>query len=62
MTKDANVARAAALFPLVLAALSAATTLTYTDRPPRGSLSYYVKAYDTSNLIGPSSNTVAFTR
>ena len=46
----------------LLVTLSAATTLTYTDRPPRGSLSYYVKAYDTSNLIGPSSNTVAFTR
>jgi len=46
----------------LLVTLSGASTLTYTDRPPRGSLSYYVKAYDTSNLIGPASNTVAFTR
>jgi chitodextrinase len=40
------------------ATLTGASTLTYTDRPPRGTVSYYVVAYDTSNLVGPASNTV----
>jgi hypothetical protein len=42
----------------LLATLSGANTLTYTNRPPRGTVSYYVVAYDTSNLVGPASNTV----
>jgi chitodextrinase len=45
----------------LLVTLSGAATLTYTDRPPRGSVSYYVRAYDTANLIGLASNTVTFT-
>jgi chitodextrinase len=45
----------------LLVTLSGVNTLSYTDRPPRGSMTYYVKAYDTSNLIGPASNSVTFT-
>jgi chitodextrinase len=41
-----------------LRATVSAGTLTYADRPPKGSVSYYVVAYDTSNLVGPASNTV----
>jgi chitodextrinase len=36
----------------------AGATLTYTDRPPKGTISYYVVAYDTSNNLGPASNVV----
>jgi len=42
----------------LLATLSGANTLTYANRPPRGTVTYYVVAYDTSNLVGPPSNTV----
>jgi chitodextrinase len=42
----------------VLVATVGAGVLTYTDRPPRGSMSYVVHAYDTSNNLGAASNTV----
>jgi chitodextrinase len=41
-----------------LLATLGASTLTYQNRPPRGSVSYFVVAFDTSNLVGPASNTV----
>jgi hypothetical protein len=43
---------------VLLVTVAGASTLTYTDRPPKGTIGYYVMAYDTANNLGPASNTV----